>query len=122
MSQPFLAIDHMLRPGIPLLSQQRSKDPALGGHRIYSVLHHREHAGGDSAERAVSAGGDTDGVLDLFPGEMESAAGDNGRDESSERSVMPSALANTGKGGFAQPHFELVAEHHTDDQFLAVAA
>ncbi len=34
---------------------------------------------------------------------------------------MPAALADSGKCGFAQAHFEFVAENEADDQLFAVA-
>src|SRR5579864_4860959 len=33
--------------------------------------------------------------------------------------MMPPALANPGKGRFAEPHLEFMAQHKSDNEFLA---
>ena len=78
--------------------------------------------GRDRAQRAVAAGGNADGVLNLLPRQVQRAAGDDGRNKRSQRSVMPSPLANAGKRRFAKAHLELMAQDQTDNQFLAAAA
>ena len=67
LGQALFAIDHVLGTGITLLGEQRREDSALGRHRIDRVFHHGELAGGDRAQCAVTAGGDADRVLNLFP-------------------------------------------------------
>src|SRR5579862_1353391 len=52
---------------------------------------------------------------------MESASRDDGRNKRRERGMMPSALANSGEGGFAEAHFKFMAEHQTDDEFFPTA-
>jgi len=119
--QTFLAVDHVLGSGVSLLRQKRSQNAALGGHGIDGVFHHGQLARYRRAQRAVARSGNADGVLNLLPGQVERATRDDGRGEGGERGVMPAALADAGECGFAQTHLELVAEHESDNQFLAVA-
>ena len=68
----------------------------------------------------MTARRDADGVLDLFPGQMQRAPGDDRRNERSQGRVMPAAFANSGKRRLAEAHLELVSENESDDEFLAI--
>src|SRR5580704_10445513 len=110
----------MLRSGVALLGHERGQYPALRGHGIDRVLHHGQLAGGDRAQRRMTAGRNSDRVLDLLPPEMHGAARDNGRDKRSQRSVMPAALTNPWECSLAETHLELMPENEADDQLFAI--
>ena len=120
--QPFLAVDDVLGAGVALLGQQRREHAALRRHRVHRVLHHGQLACGDGAQSGTSTGADADGMLQLCCVKVQHAAGYNRRHKSRQRSMVPSAFANAGEGGFAQPHLEFVAEHQADDQLASIAA
>ena len=119
--QPFLAVDHVLGTAVALLRQQRRQHAALRRHRIDGVLHHRQLARGHRAHRAMPRSRNSDGMLNLLPAQMQRAPRHDRRDKRRQRRVMPAALADPGKRRLAQTHFELVAQHESNDQFLAIA-
>ncbi len=67
-------------------------------------------------------GGDPDGVLDLLPGKPKHPTGDDRRDESGERGVVPTALADAREGRLAKAHLELVPQDDADDQLFSTGA
>jgi len=120
--QPLFALHHVLRAGVALLRQQSCEHTTLCGHGVDGVLHHGELTCSNGTQCAVAAGRDADGVLNLFPAEVESAAGDDGRDEGCQGGVVPAALADAGEGCLAEAHLEFMSQHQAHDQLSTVAA
>ncbi len=121
VGQAFLAVHHMLRSGVALLGHKRGQHAALRRHGIDGVLHHGQLAGGDRAQRGMTAGRNANGVLNLLPSEMQDAARDDGRDERRQRGVMPAAFANARESRLAEAHLEFMSQDEPDDQLLAIA-
>src|SRR5262245_55373817 len=59
-------------------------------------------------------------MLDLFPRQMQRAPRYEWRHERRQSSVMPPAFADSRKGRFAEAHFEFMAEHKANNEFLAI--
>jgi len=66
--------------------------------------------------------GDTDGMLNLFPGEPERPACNNRGDEGRQSGMMPPAFADTGEGGLTETLLKFVSENEADDELAAIAA
>ncbi len=119
--QSFLAVDHVLGAAVAPLGQQGRQNAALRGHRIDCVLHHRQLARSHRAHGAMPRSRNPDGMLNLFPTQMQRASRHDGRNKRRQRGMMPTALADARKRRLAQAHLELMAQYKSNDQFLAIA-
>src|SRR4051812_48992413 len=118
--ESFFAVYNVLGSAVAFFRKQCGEHAGLRGQGIDGILHHREFAGRDCAERAVTRRRNADGVLNLFPREFEGASGNDRRYEGGKGRVMPATFADTGECGFAETLLEFVSEDEADDEFATI--
>ena len=121
LHQPFFAVDDVFGAAVALLGEQRGQNTALRCQWIDRILHHRQLPCRHRAHGAMPRSRNSNGMLNLFPTQMQRASRHDRRDERRQRRMMPAALANARKRRLAQAHFEFVAQHKSNNQFLAIA-
>ena len=77
VGQAFLAVHHVLGAGVPFLGHERGQHTALRRHGIDRVFHHGQLSGSYRAQRGMTAGRNSDGMLYLLPSEVQGTARNN---------------------------------------------